>query len=228
MIEEKLPILMRKLGYKFVNLDLLRSAITHRSRGGTHNERLEFLGDSILNFTIAAELYRRFPKAREGDLTRMRALMVRGETLSLIAREFSLGEYLHLGLGEQKSGGSQRDSILADAVEAIIGAMFLDGGLEICQKRILEWFDARLQLLSPGGSEKDAKTKLQEFLQAKHLALPDYRIVETTGDPHDPTFKVECVSDVLEKPIYGTANTRRKAEQAAAEAALEFLKSKRK
>lgn len=223
MLDDKLEALSRKLGYRFTRPELLRSAITHRSRGGMHNERLEFLGDSILNFTIAAELYHRFPKAREGDLTRMRALLVRGVTLAEIARDLSLGEYLHLGLGERKSGGQQRESILADALEAIIGALYLEGGLPLCRARLMEWYESRLDSLTPGASQKDAKTRLQEYLQGKKQALPEYQIVDVSGDPHNPTFKVQCTTSVLEKSVYGVANSRRKAEQAAAENALEIL-----
>lgn len=224
MQEEKLEALSRKLGHHFSRTELLRAALTHRSRGGVHNERLEFLGDSILNFTIAAELYHRFPNSREGDLTRMRALLVRGETLAQIARDLSLGEYLNLGIGERKSGGQQRASILGDALEAIIGALYLEGGLPLCRARIMDWFESRLEnLTTPGISQKDAKTRLQEYLQAKKMPLPEYHIVEVYGDPHNPTFKVQCMASVLEKPVYGLSNSRRKAEQAAAENALEIL-----
>lgn len=223
MLDDKLEALSRTLGHRFNRPDLLRSAITHRSRGGMHNERLEFLGDSILNFTIAAELYHRFPKAREGDLTRMRALLVRGETLAQIARDLSLGEYLHLGLGERKSGGQQRESILADALEAIIGALYLEGGLPLCRARIMAWFESRLDGLTPGTSQKDAKTRLQEYLQSKKQALPEYQIVDVSGDPHNPIFKVQCTISILNKPVFGMANSRRKAEQAAADQALEIL-----
>lgn len=223
MLEEKLFALSKKLGHQFSKPELLRAAVTHRSRGGIHNERLEFLGDSVLNFTVASELYHRFPKAREGDLTRMRAHLVRGETLAEIARDLSLGDYLNLGMGEQRSGGHQRSSILADALEAIIGALYLEGGLLLCRSRILEWYADRLNNLTTGISEKDAKTRLQEYLQSKHLPLPEYHIVEVIGDPHDPTFKIQCDVSILNKPIFGMANNRRKAEQQAAELALELI-----
>lgn len=226
MLEEKLETLSRKLGHRFARPELLRAAITHRSRGAMHNERLEFLGDSILNFTIAAELYHRFPKAREGDLTRMRALLVRGETLAQIARDLSLGDYLHLGLGERKSGGQQRQSILADALEAIIGALYLEGGLPLCRARLMDWYESRLEGLTPGTSQKDAKTRLQEYLQSKKQALPEYHIVDVSGDPHNPTFKVQCTIGLLGKSVFGVANSRRKAEQVAAENALEILNGK--
>lgn len=223
MSEDKLQALARKIGHRFINTELLRAAITHRSRGSFHNERLEFLGDAILNFIIAQELYDRFPKAEEGELTRLRAKLVRGETLADIARDLSLGEYLQLGPGELKSGGMQRDSILADALEAIIGALFLEGDLALAKSRLMVWFETRLNALNLHETQKDAKTRLQEYLQAKHLALPEYQIIETEGDPHHPIFKVECRIPQLHKSVYGVGNTRRKAEQAAAEAILESL-----
>lgn len=222
--EDKLIQLSKRLGYSFANSPLLRSAVTHRSTGGAHNERLEFLGDSLLNFTIAADLYHRFPKAREGELTRMRARLVREETLAEIARDLQLGDYLQLGPGEKKSGGYQRDSILADALEAIIGALFLDAGVMVCQERICAWYESRLTQLVPEASEKDAKTQLQEYLQAKRLPLPEYLVVAIEGDPHDPTFRIQCSVSLLEVPIVGMANSRRKAEQIAAELTLKKLK----
>jgi len=221
--EEKAGILSRTLNYSFSDLKLLRAAITHRSSGGTNNERLEFLGDSILNFVIAAELYHRFPKAREGDLTRLRAMLVKGETLALVAKDLGIGEYLSLGLGEKKSGGHQRGSILADALEAIIGAIFLDANIDTCRSRLLDWYETRLNTLVPGASQKDAKTCLQEYMQARHLSLPEYRVIKITGDPHNPLFNVECITPIGE-PLIGIANTRRKAEQNAAEAVLKVLK----
>lgn len=223
--EDKQNELIRRLGYSFTNLALLRSAITHRSTGGMHNERLEFLGDSLLNFTIASELYHRFPKAREGELTRMRARLVRGETLAEIARDLSIGDYLELGAGEKKSGGQKRDSILADALEAIIGALYLDGGVEICRERILTWYESRLDHLTVDKTEKDAKTRLQEYLQAKRLPLPEYKVMRIEGDPHSPTFKIECKVSLLDKPTIGMAQSRRKAEQIAAENALLTLQT---
>ncbi len=223
--EEKGLQLMRRVNHTFIDIKLLQAAITHRSTGVTNNERLEFLGDSILNFVIAAELYQRFPKAREGDLTRLRALLVREETLAQIAKELGIGEHLSLGIGEQKSGGYQRESILADALEAIIGAIYLDDCLEKSRQCVLTWFESRLNALVPGVSQKDAKTRLQEYLQARHLALPEYQVKEIMGDAHNPIFQVHCSISVLKEPLLGTANTRRKAEQNAAEAALEALKN---
>lgn len=223
MIDEKFLPLQRQLGHHFSNPSLLIAALTHRSRGGAHNERLEFLGDALLNFTMASELYQRFPKAREGDLTRMRALLVRGETLSEIARSLKLGDYLNLGVGEKKSGGHARDSILADALEACVGAIYLDGGLEVCKQCILSWFLDRLEALNLKAPQKDAKTRLQEYLQARRLPLPVYKVLSMEGDPHEPIFKMECHISIFEESFVGLANTRRKAEQAAAEAALQAL-----
>lgn len=228
MMNDKFLPLIHKLGHSFKNPDLLHSALTHRSRGAAHNERLEFLGDALLNFTIAAELYHRFPKAREGDLTRMRALLVRGETLSEIARSLQLGDYLNLGVGEKKSGGHARDSILADALEACVGAIYLDGGLDVCVQCILSWFVERLESLRLKTPQKDAKTRLQEYLQARRLPLPVYKILSIEGDPHEPLFKMQCNISNLDKPFFGLANTRRKAEQAAAEAALQVLQDAKK
>lgn len=223
--EEKARKLEKVLKHKFGDINLLRAAITHRSSGETHNERLEFLGDSVLNFVIAAELYKRFPKAREGDLTRLRAMLVKGETVALVAKDLGVGEYLSLGVGEKKSGGHQRASILADALEAIIGAIFLDAGIHICQERILSWYDNRLNSLALDATQKDPKTRLQEYMQANHLPLPDYQIVEVIGDPHNPSFHVQCKIILLEEPVMGIANSRRKAEQNAAESILKALKN---
>lgn len=227
--QDKSRRLMKVLAHNFQDPALLRLAISHRSSGVDHNERLEFLGDSILNFVIAAELYSRFPAAREGDLTRLRAGLVRGLTLAEIARELKLGEYLSLGMGEQRSGGHQRDSILADALEAIIGALYLDANIELCRARLLEWYKTRLDalVLAPGGSSKDAKTRLQEYLQARHMSLPEYQVQQVGGDPHNPVFEVYCSIALLPSPLVGIANTRRQAEQNAADAALEALKNAR-
>lgn len=224
MTEEKLRDLTRVLNYQFQDLSLLRAALTHRSKGGfNNNERLEFLGDAILNFTIADILYRRFSKAREGDLTRMRALLVRGETLASIARDFSLGNYLQLGIGEKKSGGHARDSILSDALEAIIGAIYLDSNLEIVKQSILAWFEFRIENLTTKMPSKDPKTELQEYCQARKLTLPKYEVVGTKGGAHEPIFKVICTVPMLAEPVTGEANSRRKAEQMAAEAILKAI-----
>ncbi len=225
--EEKSHNLMKSLSYSFSDVKLLRAAMTHRSSGVINNERLEFLGDSILNFVIAAELYLRFPKASEGDLTRLRATLVRGETVADIARDLGIGEYLSLGVGEQKSGGHQRESILADALEAIIGAIYLDSNLEVARLRVLAWYETRLSGLLAGSSPKDAKTRLQEYLQNKHLPLPQYQVIEIEGNPHQPQFHIHCFISVFQTPFVGQASTRRKAEQNAADAALKALKDAR-
>lgn len=212
-----------KLGYQFDNAELIHLALTHRSASGKHNERLEFLGDSILSFVIADELYHRFPKVNEGDMSRMRATLVRGNTLAELGREFQLGDYLKLGPGELKSGGFRRDSILADAVEAIIGAVYLDSDIEVARKIILSWYASRLDAIEPGVSQKDPKTRLQEFLQGRRKPLPVYTVTKIKGEAHNQEFTVSCEIAGAEQPIIGMGTSRRKAEQSAAEAALETL-----
>ncbi len=215
--------LERKLGYDFQNAEFINLALTHRSANSHHNERLEFLGDSILSFVIADELYHRFPKVNEGDMSRMRATLVRGYTLAELAREFGLGDYLKLGPGELKSGGFRRDSILADAVEAIIGAIYLDSDIEKVRTIILSWYHSRLESIKPGVSQKDPKTRLQEFLQGRRKPLPVYTVTNIKGEAHNQQFTVECEVAGMEKPVIGTGTSRRKAEQAAAQMALEQL-----
>ncbi|GGI69374.1 ribonuclease III [Shewanella gelidii] len=218
------PRLCRTLGYEFNNLDFLKQALTHRSAANKHNERLEFLGDSILSIVISDALYHQFPKATEGDLSRMRATLVRGDTLAKIAQEFKLGDYLKLGPGELKSGGFRRESILADAVEAIIGAIYLDSDLEKIRIILLEWYAKRLEEIQPGVNQKDAKTRLQEHLQGFKKPLPVYQVVSVEGEAHDQTFTVECRIDGLKDAVIGVAPSRRKAEQIAAAQVLELLK----
>ena len=215
--------LERKIGYHFNDADLIHLALTHRSAAGKHNERLEFLGDSILSFVIADDLYHRFPKINEGDMSRMRATLVRGHTLAELGREFELGDYLKLGPGELKSGGFRRDSILADAVEAIIGAVYLDSDTEVVRRIILSWYQSRLESIQPGVSQKDPKTRLQEFLQGRRNPLPIYTVTNIKGEAHNQEFTVECEVAGVDKPVIGKGTSRRKAEQAAAEAALEQL-----
>ncbi|KDE39561.1 MAG: ribonuclease III [Nitrincola lacisaponensis] len=216
--------LARRLGHAFKDESLFELALTHRSCGKRNNERLEFLGDSVLNFVIAADLYQRFPAAREGQLSRLRALMVKGETLAEIARELGLGDYLRLGSGELKSGGFRRDSILADAVEAIIGAIYLDAGLQTVEGFVLGWYEKRLDELDLDGSIKDSKTRLQEFLQSRRLNLPDYELVSVEGEAHAQTFNIQCHTVLLDNPTQGQGNSRRQAEQNAAKAALMQLR----
>lgn len=213
--------------YHFKDESLLVLALTHRSMGAKNNERLEFLGDSILGMVISSELFNRFPKEKEGVLTRLRSSLVKGETLSEIATELELGEYIKLGSGELKSGGYRRASTLADVVEAIIGAIYLDSctdsGISKIQTIILKIFKDRLNSCEPAGVIKDPKTRLQEYLQAKNLPLPTYNVVSITGKEHLQTFKVSCSIDGFANHVVAKGTSRRKAEQAAAEKALETI-----
>ena len=221
---DKLKRLEKKIGHTFVDEDLLKRAITHRSAGSRHNERLEFLGDSILSLVIAEALYHRFPDVSEGDMSRMRATLVREKTLAELAREFDLGEYLILGPGELKSGGFRRESILADTVEALIGAIFLDVGIEQIRTLLLQWYASRLDEIRPGADQKDPKTRLQELLQGKRKPLPSYAVVKVKGEAHNQEFTVQCEIEGVDVTVVGVGSSRRKAEQAAAEKALEQLK----
>ncbi|WP_168014181.1 ribonuclease III [Halomonas salinarum] len=213
----------RRVGHEFDDPGLLELAMTHRSFGGQNNERLEFLGDSIVNFVIAEALFRRFPQAREGQLSRLRARLVKGQTLAELGREFSVGECLRLGSGEMKSGGHRRDSILADAVEAVIGAIYLDAGMDVAKTRVLSWFATRLEALDVQDTQKDPKTRLQEFLQSRQSALPRYEVVTVDGEAHAQTFTVECHIEMLDEHTEGVGSSRRHAEQQAAELALTRL-----
>lgn len=224
--DEQLGQLQQALAYQFKDINLLSQALTHRSKGSTNNERLEFLGDAILGFIAADLLYSQFQQSPEGHLSRFRASLVKKETLAALAREFSLGDYLRLGSGELKSGGFRRDSILADAMEAIFGAMYLDGGLKNVRKLIERCLSSRLDKLSAESDMKDPKTRLQEYLQARRLELPDYTVTETLGDDHEQEFEVQCKVAGLSQPIKGVGSSRRKAEQAAARQALESLLEK--
>lgn len=215
--------LQQKLGYRFQQQELLLQALTHRSASSKHNERLEFLGDSILSFVIANVLYHRFPRIDEGDMSRMRATLVRGNTLAEIALEFDLGECLRLGTGELKNGGFRRESILADAIEAIIGGIFLDSDIYKTEKLILSWYCARLDAISPGDKQKDPKTRLQELLQGQHLPLPTYFVAQVRGEAHDQIFTIHCQVSGLNESVIGVGSSRRKAEQAAAEKTLKKL-----
>lgn len=215
--------LARRLGHEFADPALFELALTHRSCGKRNNERLEFLGDSILNFVIADALYQRFPQAREGQMSRLRARLVKGETLSEIARELGLGDYLRLGTGELKSGGFRRDSILADAVEAIIGAIYLDTDLDVARSFVLRWYAERLQALDLNETLKDAKTRLQEFLQSRRAPLPNYELLSVEGEAHAQTFHIRCEVELLSAATEGVGSSRRQAEQEAARAALEGL-----
>ena len=223
MTPAEIEKLERRLGYKFNSPDLLSQAMTHRSYGATNNERLEFLGDSILNFVIAEDLYQRFSEASEGQLSRLRAMMVKRKTLAEIARELKLGDALIMGSGELKSGGFTRDSILSDTLEAIVGAMYLESGFKVVQQRLTDWFADRLAGLSLDQSLKDAKSRLQEYLQAKHENLPQYEVINVVGESHEQTFTVQCTISLLPTPVTAEGMSRRVAEQNAAALVLQQL-----
>jgi ribonuclease-3 len=218
-------ILTKKLNYPFTNASLLEKALTHRSVSSQNNERLEYLGDSIVNFVIAEALFKKFTHVSEGQLSRMRAYLVKKETLAIVAQQLGLGEFLHLGSGELKSGGFRRESILADSLEAIIAAIYLDSNLDTCREKILNWFAELLSEISPEISHKDPKTQLQEVLQAKHLDLPDYEIVKTEGKEHNQIFHVVCRIAGLNMEKIGKGSSRRRAEQSAAKQLLQELKN---
>lgn len=218
--------LCRRLNYVFAEPALLERALTHRSHSSKHYERLEFLGDSVLNFAISTELYNRFPDLAEGELTRLRASLVKQETLAHTARQLALGESLVLGGGELKSGGFDRDSILADALEAVFGAIYLDSGIETTSALILRLFLPHLDRLDTQVIPKDAKTQLQERLQKRAYAVPVYQVLGTSGDPHNPTFVVECHVEELALRTQGEGSTRRAAEQQAAREALDRLEQR--
>ncbi len=205
-----------KLPYKFSNESLLGQALTHRSFSADHNERLEFLGDSLLNYIIAEALYLRFPKAREGDLSRLRSKLVKGETLAELAVELQLGPAIRLGSGERKSGGEQRESILADAVEAVIAAIFLDSNFDQCRTVVLQWFQTRLDKLNLQHSYKDAKSTLQELLQARRMPLPVYQLLKKTGMAHQQEFVISCELKELNLVAVAGGRSRKIAEQKAA------------
>lgn len=215
--------LSQRLGYQFSNVELLQQALTHRSAAKQHNERLEFLGDAVLGMVVAQALFKRFPAVPEGKLTRMRSTLVKGDTLAELGREADVGELLKLGPGELKSGGQRRSSIIADAMEAILGAIYLEAGLDATAEVILRLWQSRIDKLDPNEHPKDAKTRLQEFLQSSKLPLPVYEVVDISGKDHDQTFVVHCQIESLGKPMKGTGSSRRKAEQQAARNALEKL-----
>ncbi len=213
----------QRLGYEFADEQLTTLALTHRSKGGQNNERLEFLGDSILSLIISEALFKRFPQAKEGKLTRLRSQLVRGKTLAAIAREFQLGDFLILGSSVIKSGEHRRESILADTVEALIGAIYLEGGLESTREVVLAWFNQRLQDLTLEDPVKDAKTRLQEYQQKHRLRLPVYDVQSIVGPTNEQVFTVSCSVPELSAPAVATGNSRRHAEQAAATLVLEQL-----
>jgi ribonuclease-3 len=222
-VTSALSNLTRQLDYDFTDPDLLDCALTHSSKSTENNERLEFLGDSVLNFIISAILYERYPGVAEGELTRVRAGLVKKETLAQLARQLQLGEFLRLGAGELRSGGFARDSILADALEAIFGAVFLDGGIDSARTVVSLLYGELLQRVTPETVIKDSKTQLQEYLQSHALATPVYNVVEVTGKAHNQNFRVECIVPTLEQSVEGCGKSRRAAEQEAAAKALELM-----
>lgn len=222
-MSDSLSELQSTLGYRFKDPELLALALSHRSVGPRNNERLEFLGDALLGFVVAAELYRGYPEVREDDLTLMRAALVRKETLSEVAREISLGEYLRLGHGVKRSAGFRIDSILADALEGIIGAVYVDGGFRSATTLTRRLLRARLDTAGSIGARKDPKTRLQEFLQGRSEGRPEYRILHAREHDHEERFQVECWVESRRLRSVGIGSSRRAAEQNAAEAALERL-----
>lgn len=220
MIPAAIEKLERKIGYEFQDKSILVQAVTHRSYSSHNNERLEFLGDGILNFIVAEALYAQFSTATEGQLSRLRALMVKQKTLASIAREMELSDFLVMGAGELKSGGFNRDSILSDALEAIVAAVYGEAGFEVTRNLLLSWFADRLSVLSLDQVLKDAKSRLQEHLQSRKEDLPDYKVLVTEGEAHAQTFTVQLSFRTLEDDVTGKGSSRRIAEQNAAEAAL--------
>ena len=212
----------RRIGYRFTDPELLRRALTHRSHSSSHNERLEFLGDSVLNCAVALELYEKFPQLAEGDLSRLRANIVHQPSLAAAAQRFAFGEQLRLGEGELKSGGARRPSILADSVEAVVGAVFLDGGFAAARQVVRALLGDALDTIDPATPSKDPKTLLQEYLQARKMALPQYAVVATRGEAHDQQFQVECAVPELGVRSLGEGSSRRAAEQEAARQAYEL------
>lgn len=210
-------------GYRFSNPGLLRQALTHRSHSADHNERLEFLGDAVLNCVIAAELYRLYPSTSEGDLSRVRASLVNGQNLCVLANEMDVGPRLLLGEGEIRSGGAQRPSMLANAVEALIGAVYLDGGFSAAQSFTLRIFSDSLKNIDLRVAGKDAKTLLQELLQARHQPLPRYSVIATAGEAHEQFFTVECSVPEMNITTRGDGASRRAAEQVAARQAYDLI-----
>lgn len=219
--------LEQPLGHRFARPELLLQALTHRSWGSPNNERIEFLGDSILNCTVASLLFTAFPQLREGDLSRLRASLVKQETLAKIATGLNLGDYLRLGEGELKSGGFRRPSILADALEAIFGAIYLDANFEAAAAAVTKLYQPLIAALDPNVSAKDPKTALQEWLQAQHFGLPRYTLAATRGEAHAQEFEVECSVPELAIVTRGNGVSRRAAEQGAAEAALTLALEKK-
>ena len=205
---------------------MLEQALTHRSIGNNNNERLEYLGDAILGFVITDIIYQQFPTASEGELTRLRATLVKGEKLAEISREIQLSNQIKLGTGELKSGGWRRDSILANTLEALIGAVYLDSGIERCREFILNLYKTHLDNVNPADIKKDAKTQLQEYLQSRTQSVPEYKVISETGSSHEPEFTVSCKIDLFDEAVIATGKSKRKAEQAVAKQVIIMLESR--
>jgi ribonuclease-3 len=216
-----LQLLQTRLGYTFKDAGLLQQALTHRSHSSVHNERLEFLGDSILNCVVASVLYERYNSLDEGDLSRLRANLVKQQSLYEIAQKLELSQFLRLGEGELKSGGFRRPSILADTLEALLGAIYLDAGFDAARDVIRAFYIPMLETVDPRTLGKDAKTLLQEFLQSKKISLPTYNVVATHGAAHSQEFEIECLVPKLGIQVFGRGGSRRAGEQAAARLALD-------
>lgn len=217
------PNVCKRLGYVFVQPQLLEQALTHRSFGRDNYERLEFLGDAVLNLSISKTLLARYPNAKEGDLSRLRSHLVQERTLADLARRFALGPHLKLGEGELKTGGQDRPSILADTLEALIGAIFVDANFETAHEKITQWFSPLLDTISVQDDKKDAKTQLQEYVQSLKEPLPHYQIASVTGQSHAQVFKVNCTLSARALTTQGQAHSRRAAEKLAAEKMLKLL-----
>ena len=211
------------LGHGFSDNELLSRALTHRSFSRVHNERLEFLGDALLGMFIAEELFSRFPQAAESDLTRMRSSLVKKETLAQLAKHLDLGNHIRFGIGEHKSGGGRKESLLANALEALIGAVYLDSDLDNCRRCILKLYDPLLDAMTAGNVPKDPKSELQEYMQANRKSLPAYHVVAEEGGAHDKLFTIECRVDGLAEPVVAKGRSKRHAEQSAARTALERI-----
>lgn len=222
---KKLEKLQQTLAYQFTDSDLARLALTHRSASASHNERLEFLGDSLLGFIVAEMLHEKNPDATEGELSRMRASLVSKPALAGVARRLGIGELLQLGSGESNSGGKDRDSILADSVEALIAAIYLDGGMEPCKAFVISMHEKKLSAGTKKAKQKDAKTRLQEYLQARGRALPEYEVVDICGAAHEQVFHVSCSLKSMGVYAEGSGTSKREAQQQAAEKTLESIEA---
>lgn len=227
MQEKLLSYFQNKINYYFKNINLLEQALTHRSVGSENNERLEFLGDALVNLLVGDVLFSKFPEAKEGQLSRLRASLVSGEALAELARELEMPDFLKLGGGEIKTGGRHRESILAGAMEAVIGAVYQDSDFATCREKVLCWYESRFNGLDLDQQSIDSKTALQEYLQAQKKSLPIYEVIEQSGKSHDQVFKVQCIIEELglDQAEMGVGSNRRKAEQQAAKLMLEKLKN---